>query len=112
MKLASLERHQCVISYQTSLERREKVRREIGRWAGSLAKDLIPIDPITDHMMDPMRQGMADLPDRYAQEAAPSVICAIIKRQVSKCVTVVEATDFEYLELFGEWERFIPRQIT
>ena len=67
-----------------------EVRREIGRWAGSLAKDLIPVDPLTDHIMEPIRRGIAHLPDRYAQEAAPAIICAIIKRQVDKCSNVIK----------------------
>ena len=84
-----------------------EVRNELGRWAGSMARDIDPIDPLTSHFVEPARANM-HLPERYASGSRAATITAILFKMVGLCSTLVASDEWAKVPLLDGWEFFIP----
>jgi hypothetical protein len=88
-----------------------ELRRELGRWAGSIARDIDPLDPLVSHIVEPARTGMAALPDRYAFDSKPATVTAILLQVVDICATLVKSDEWIKVPLLGGWEFFLPAHL-
>jgi len=88
---------------RSTLESAE-VKAEIGHWAGSTVKSIIPEDPLQNVLMT-TRSSLRAMPERYASDSLPAVICKIMTQMVLHCKEVVQ-TNPEAIPLYGGWRLF------
>ena len=83
-----------------------ELRNETGKWAGSVAKSIPPMDPVTAHAMVPIRKRAAKMPDRYAAGAASAIHVRNARWQIEMCTKVAKKVGHKSLPLFGGWHLF------
>jgi len=89
-----------------------EMRNELGRWAGSVARSIVPLDPVTAFALAPARERSAVMPDRYSAAAAAAVHVRAARYQISLSSRVLRAVGIANLPLFGGWEHFALRDET